>query len=110
MKTHIDTEGPQPCSRADCDDAHKPTERYGVTLLLYSKDTRVHQAIRLHLGLQVCKGCQDKVKASDLISEKDQALFRVATSSSDLPPHHPARIMDITRSKVAFRELGRYQP
>ena len=105
----IDKDGPKECCRLDCDDARKETERYGVVLLMYSMDPTVNVAIQMHLSLQVCKSCQDKIKPDDLVTPDYKVFFKVATSSSGLPEWHPARVLNPERTKIAWRTLGKYE-
>lgn len=107
----IDKEGPKLCNWGECPHADAPTERYGIVLLLYPREKTIHQAIQLHLSLQVCKTCQGKVVARDLIdAETAQMMFQTATANSEFPVGHHTRLVDVSRSKVAFRTVGRYEP
>lgn len=110
LRDTVDKQGPQPCCRTDCDDSKKPTERYGVTLMMYSMDRSINIPIQAHLGLQVCKDCQTKLNPQDFVTNDFIVMFRVATSKSELPATHPCRILDPARTKIAWRELGRYTP
>lgn len=78
--------------------------------MMYSMDRNVNVPIQAHLSLQVCKTCQLKLNPQDLITDDFIVMFRVATAKSELPPTHPCRVLDPARTKIAWRELGRYVP